>query len=129
MLSLAILAACSSAVDPLNVPSARAVSMIEGSSYRSGFTITDQDRIRRVMAFLSGMSGGMSIPDGTFPEPTHTIVVTDNTGVNLVVFVGKDWMGGRNNVGGRLARNRLRSITAEQRGDLLRLVGLRDSYP
>ena len=126
LLSLALLSACSAAVDPLKVPSASAVSLIEGKSYQSSFSITDPERIRRVMAFLSDLSSNMSVPAGTFPTPTHTIAITDNTGVNLVVFVGKDWIGGRNNVGGRLARNRLRSITVEQRSDLLRLAGLRD---
>lgn len=133
--SILALIACSSGIGPLQIPAAGTVSSIEGrisnsydvatNTYRDGVTISDPRQIQRVIDLLVTVNGDMEVPVGTFPTPTHTLVFTDSGGLKLVVFVGRDWVGGRNNVDGH-SENRLRGITDEQRSELLRAVGLKD---
>src|SRR5690348_16922217 len=101
-LLLVACSACSSRIDPLAIPSPNVVTSIEGTisnsydfdtkKYRDAVTITDLSQINHVIAFVSALNHNMEVPDGTFPTPTHTLVVNDNAGVNLVVFIGLDWV-------------------------------------
>ena len=68
----------------------------------------------------------MSIPFGTFPTPTHSIVVNDSRGINLVIFVGLDWIGGKNIIPGAVAQNRATGIRESQRRAFLDVVGIED---
>ena len=132
---IALLSACSSSVEPLRVPDAAAVSSIEGTisnsydiaaaAYRDSVAVTDPARIKRIIEFLTTLNSNMVVPPGTFPTPSHTLEFKDVGGVNLVVYIGLNWVGGRNNVQGG-SQNRLRNISNEQRTQLLQLVGLKD---
>ena len=129
------LTACSNSIGPLQIPAAETVSSIEGTisssydlptkTYRDSVTITDASQIRRVVSLLEALNSDMSVPFDTFPLSTHTLAFTDSGGVNLVVYIGLNWIGGRNN-GVEGSKNRLRSVTDEQRSELLNAVGLKD---
>jgi len=133
--SLLALIACASRVEPLRIPDASTVSLIKGtisnsydvatSTVRESVTITDPRRIQRVIALVGALNSDMSVPSGTYPTPTHTLAFTDSGDLNLVVFIGLNWVGGRNNNEGH-SQNRLRGITDDQRSELLRAMGLKD---
>jgi hypothetical protein len=122
-------------MEPLQLPAPATVSSIEGTisgswdpatdTNRGSVTITDPRHIQRVIELLGTLNSDMSVGPHTFPTPSHTLVFTDSGGVNLLVFVGSNWVGGRNNVEGR-SDNRSRVITPEQRSELLRVVGIKD---
>ncbi len=130
-----LLAACTS-VAPLKVPAAdRVVSIearisnsydIETTKYKGSVTITDPAKIAQVIAQVSQLNSGMSRSLDTTPTPTHTLVVTDKDQMGLVIFIGLNWIGGRNNVAGSAAEDRLRQISDEQRTALLNKVGIND---
>lgn len=132
---IGLLSACSSNVEPLRVPDASAISSIEGTisnsydvataAYRDSVFVTDPAHIGRIIEFLSKLNSNMVVPSGTFPTPSHTLEFKDVGGINLVVYIGLNWVGGRNNAQDG-SQNRLRNISDEQRKQLLQLVGLRD---
>lgn len=132
---IVLLSACSSSIEPLRIPDASAVSSIVGTisnsydiatgAYRDSATITDSAQIKRIIEFLSTLNSNMIVPLGTFPGPSHALEFKDTSGVNLVVYIGLNWVGGRNDVQGG-DQNRLRNISEEQRTQLLQLVGLKD---
>jgi hypothetical protein len=68
----------------------------------------------------------MAIPFGTFPSPTHSIVVKDSSGINPVIFVGLDWIGGNNFISRTVAENRATHISESQRAAFLKIIGIDD---
>ena len=134
---LVAVAGCSSTTAPLRIPSAAAVSSIEARTlsafdaaagkYHDSVTIEDPHQITLIIEFLSTLNSDMAVPLTTFPTATHSLIVSDTSGANLVVYVALNWIGGRNNVQGG-GENRLRNISDEQRAKILRLVGLKE-YP
>ncbi|MDQ8183412.1 hypothetical protein [Pelagicoccus sp. SDUM812005] len=95
--------------------------------YREEVVITDPIKIEKFTNFLSDLNKGMvELLFSTYPTPTHTIGFKDNNGTNLVVWIGFNWLGGRNNVEGRASTNRLTKISVEERRGLLQLLGLPD---
>jgi len=136
LVCLGLLAGCGSA-DPLMIPNAGDVRSIEAhvsnstfdpaaKSYTGKLIITDSKKIADVVHVLESLNNDMSIPSDNFPSPTHAIVFDDSTGKNLVVYVGLNWIGGRNNVSGAASTDRLRKVSEEQRQQFLQTVGIRD---
>ncbi len=123
-------------MDPLIIPSADSVTMIEGQitnsydfktkTYVGSVKITDQNKINKVIKYLRQINTGMSSATTTYPTPTHTIIVTDTENSNLVIFLGVNWIGGRNNVVGEASANRLTGLSDTKRKELLELIGIDD---
>lgn len=128
--------ACASSVAPLLIPKPGDAVSIDATisnsynpdtrSYRRAVHVEDQAKISDILGRVWDPNSGMTVPNGTFPTPTHAIVVNDRVNINLVVFIGLDWIGGRNIVPGRLAVNRARHISEAERASILRLVGIDD---
>ena len=88
--------------------------------------VKDQAKISEILGRISELNSGMTVPNGTFPTLAHAIVVSDKVNINLVVFIGLDWIGGRNLVPGKLAVNRARHISESERASILKSVGIDD---
>ena len=88
--------------------------------------VEDQAKIADILGRISELNRGMAVPNGTFPTPTHAIVVNDRVNINLVIFIGLDWIGGRNLSAGKPAVNRARHISESERASILKLVGIDD---
>jgi hypothetical protein len=111
---MSIVTACSSA-DPLRVLRANEVLSIDATisnsynsntkTYRGSVHIDDPKKVSEILGVFDELNHNMSIPFGTFPTPTHAIVVNDSRGINLVIFVGLDWIGGKNIISGTVAEN------------------------
>ena len=122
-----MLTACSSA-DPLKAPSANEVLSIDAtiSNSHNSLHIDDPKRISEILGVFGELNQNMSVPFGTFPTPTHSIVVNDLHGTNLVIFVGLDWIGGKNLIAGKAAEERATHVTESQRAAFLKVVGIDD---
>lgn len=128
--------ACASTAAPLVIPNAGEVVSIDATisnsynpetkSYRRAVDVEDLAKISDILGRIRDLNSGMTVPNGTFPTPTHAIVVNDRVNINLVVFIGLDWIGGRNIVPGKLAVNRARHISEAERASILKLVGIDD---
>ena len=128
--------ACTSTVAPLEIPKPGEVVSIDATisnsysadtkSYRGAVHVEDQARIADILARIGELNRGMTVPNGTFSTPTHAIVVNDRVNINLVIFIGLDWIGGRNLSAGKLAVNRARHISESERESILKLVGIDD---
>ena len=133
---LCVASACASSVAPLVLPRPSDVVSIDATisnsynpdtkRYRRAVHVEDQAKIGDILGRISELNHDMTIPTGTFPTPTHAIVVNDRVNINLVVFVGLDWIGGRNILPGKLAVNRSRHISEAERANILKLVGIDD---
>lgn len=132
---MSIVTACSSA-DPLRLPKANEVRSIDATisnsynsdtkTYRGSVHIDDPKKVSEILGVFDELNHNMSIPFGTFPTPTHSIVVNDSRGINLVIFVGLDWIGGKNIISGTVAENRATHISESQRAVFLKVVGIDD---
>jgi hypothetical protein len=130
-----MLTACWSA-DPLRVPSANEVLSIDAtiSNFHNADTKTDRGsvhiddpkKVSEILGVFGALNHNMSISFGTFPTSTHSIVVNDSRGINLVIFVGLGWIGGKNLISGTVAENRATHVTESQRPAFLRVVGIDD---
>jgi hypothetical protein len=133
---LCMASACASSVAPLVIPRPGEVVSIDATisnsynvdtkAYRGAVHVEDQAKISEILGRIRELNSGMTVPNGTFPTPTHAIVVSDKVNINLVVFIGLDWIGGRNIVPGKLAVNRARHISEAERASILKLVGIDD---
>jgi hypothetical protein len=132
---MSMLTACSSA-DPLKVPGANEVLSIgatisnshnaDTKTYRGSVHVDDPKKVSEILGVFRELNHNMSIPFRTFPTPTHSIVVNDSRGINLVIFVGLDWIGGKNLIFGTVAENRATHVTESQRAAFLKVVGIDD---
>lgn len=128
--------ACASSVAPLVIPKPGEVVSIDATisnsynpdtkSYRGAVHVEDLAKISDILGRIRDLNSGMTVPNGTFPTPTHAIVVNDSVNINLVVFIGLDWIGGRNTVPGKLAVNRAGHLSEAERASILKLVGIGD---
>lgn len=133
---LCVASPCASTVAPLVIPKPAEVVSIDATisnsynadakSYRGAVHVEDQAKIADILGRISQLNRGMTVPNGTFPTPTHAIVVNDRVNINLVVFIGLDWIGGRNLSDGKLAINRARHISESERASILKSVGIDD---
>lgn len=107
---------------PLELPEARDVRELIVSGNRGGdheiSRIRDSDTIGTVVGQLRAHNSGYAVPFGTFPGPEYTIVVRTDGGDRLVVWIGPDWLGGRE-LQPVLTEKRLRTLGSQERSDLL----------
>ena len=98
----------------------------ETGEHDGKITIMDPREIEEVMNILESVNSRMRGAATTFPTPTHTISFTDTSGTNLVMWIGVNWIGGRNNLEGSPSNNRLRPLHGEERTKLFRILGIED---
>jgi hypothetical protein len=126
---LGALTSCSPAVDrvapPLPLPAVHEVAHITASSGARGAVITDRESVERFLAFLTSHNDGWRIPAGTFPTPQWTIELAGEPGALLVLWLGPNWLGGREG-SGTARDNRLRDLSAKARLTLLDILGVMD---
>jgi hypothetical protein len=127
-LALMSIVTAGSSADPLRVPRAIDVLSIDAtmSNSRDSVHIDDPKKVSEILGVFDELNHNMSIPFGTFPTPTHSLVVNDSRGINLVIFVGLDWIGGKNIVSGTVAESRATHISESQRAWFLKVVGIDD---
>jgi len=121
-------------MDPLTIPAADRVISIETRfedfsdqrtmQHNKSITLSNPGKITAVIGVLKELNTEMRKAVTTYPTPTHTVVITDKDNLGLVVFIGKNWFGGRNNVDGEGGMNRLRVLSDEQRTLLLHSVSV-----
>jgi hypothetical protein len=129
MVSVGVLTGCSPSLDraapPLPLPAVHEVGHIAASSGARGALIADRASVERLLAFLAAHNDGWRRPTGTFPTPQWTIELVGERGVLLVLWLGPNWLGGRE--GAAPARdNRLRDLSAEARLTVLDILGVVD---
>lgn len=129
---LLLLAGCRD-LPPLQVPEPEVVTHVDIRPESAGglsrvpgpaSELRDPLRIGQLLFRVADLNADLHEPFAGFPAPTHTVMVHDTANVNLVLFIGRDWLGGRNNLPGDAAVNRLRDIDANERAELLALLGV-----
>ncbi len=86
--------------------------------------IKDNAQITSLIALLGGLNSNMYKTAFTYPTPQYGIVIHDREGTNLVVWIGPNWLGGRNNIKGPSAQERLTTLNETDRIKLLKLLGV-----
>lgn len=135
LLTIISLTACLP-MDPLIIPESNLVQKIEArisnsynietEKYEGNVEIKNIEKIQQVISFLENINSGMRQATTTYPTPTHTIIVTDKNNSRLLIFIGLDWIGGRNNIEGSASENRLRGLSQSEREKLLTILGIAD---
>jgi hypothetical protein len=135
-IALVIMAGCRP-LDPLIIPSVETVTIIEArisnsfdfesNSYNGSVKIDDPEKIEKIVDYLKQINSDMRTATTTDPTPTHTIILSDTENVNLVIFLGTNWIGGRNNVKGDASTNRQRILSDTKRKEFIGLLGV-DNY-
>ncbi len=132
---------CASTVKRLPVPERSTVNRVVVSGYdvavqnpeRAGETSSTRERperviddpqvIGRLVFFLIAHNTGWYVPWHTFPGPQYTVTLKRNQEQLLVVWVGTNWIGGREGTGEN-AGSRLRSVSEQERAEILGILGI-----
>jgi hypothetical protein len=85
------------------------------------FVIDDARTVERFLSFLRAHNNGWRTPWDTFPIPQYTVSLKRNKELVLVIWVGTNWLGGREGSGGD---NRLRSLSDQERTEVLQILGV-----
>jgi hypothetical protein len=121
----AAISSCASTAGHLPVPEASAVNRLEVS--RSGgdpereFVIEDAKTVERFLSFLRRHKDGWYKPWDTFPTPQYSVSLKRDDKLVMVVWVGTNWIGGREG-GDGAADNRLRSLSDRERAEILEIL-------
>lgn len=100
LLLIAGLAACSRPAPALTIPEASSVRRIEVIRWdaqgerRSTTTSTDSRLIEQLLAYLRAHGSGYRSHAGEWPAPEVTISFEARDSVPLVLWIGRDWLGG-----------------------------------
>lgn len=122
------LPSCASTASRLPVPESSAVGRVvvtlpgAGSQDRER-VIEDRKAVERFVAFLRAHNDGWRKPWGTFPTSQYTVSLKRGEELLLVVWVGTNWIGGREG-GGGASDNRLRSLSDRERAEVLEILGI-----
>ena len=125
---MAAIPSCVSTAGHLPVPETStavevAVSWPTASGKEREFVIEDPKAVERLLAFLRAQNDGWRRPMYTFPSGQYTISITRDKELLVVIWVGADWIGGREGSGGA-SDNRLRSLSEGKRAELLEILNL-----
>jgi hypothetical protein len=127
ILSLAVVLAAAVAsaepgVPPLPIPAAHDVDYIALSGGTNETIIRDPKAIAQFVAFLSARNTDWRKPWDTFPTPEWTIRLVGRRDDHLVLWLGPNWLGGRE---GQAAakNNRLRSLSQKEHDEVLKTLG------
>jgi hypothetical protein len=113
----------SSRAKPLTVPAAAQVTRItirEGSS-TSQRTISEPNQIADVIDFFAKHNDGWYTRMDTFPTGRYAVTVYANDRALMVVWLGPDWIGGRDGNQGA-SDNRLRALSTDEKRRLETLL-------
>ncbi|MDB5310616.1 MAG: hypothetical protein JWO38_4818 [Gemmataceae bacterium] len=118
---------CATPAGRLPVPDASTVGRVVVSWSGSGIGGPEQERViedpkavERLLAFLRAHNDGWRKPWDTFPTPQYTVHLKRNNELLLVVWVGANWIGGREGSGDS-SQNRLRSLSEQERAEVLEI--------
>lgn len=135
LVALLCVTGCNS-LDPLIVPDVKTVTMIEGriaNSYNSTtgehvgkVEIRDISSIKKIIEYFTHVNKDMESAFLAVPTPTHTIIVTGSNSDKLVIYLGANWIGGKNIISGVVYESRFRNISVDQRLQLLCLLSIDD---
>jgi hypothetical protein len=87
--------------------------------------IKNAKRIKRLVAFLKERNNGWHKPWDTFPTPGWTVSFEKGKEMPLVLWLGPNWLGGREGRGAA-ADNRLRSLSKKESDELFEILGIAD---
>jgi len=126
---LALTAACSRAAEPFIIPDLEDVeyasaSQINGTSTIWEHEIRDPKRIAPILARLRENNSGYQSTRPESSEQSHAISFAGKNGVLLMIWIGRDWLGGFDTVmeeGGGII-SRYRPLGASEREALLALI-------
>jgi hypothetical protein len=107
---------------PLPIPAAADVDRIVLSSGTNESVIRDRKAITQFVAFLSGRNTDWRKPWDTFPTPEWTIRLVGPSDDHLVLWLGPNWLGGREGHGAAKS-NRLRSLSQKEHDEALKMLG------
>lgn len=121
-------AGCNENVRPLPIPDAVGVERIvisydPDSIKGKEVVVKDANRIKRVLSFLKERNSGWEKTWHTFPSPQWTIRLEKGETLLLVLWLGPNWMGGREGQGDS-SDNRLRTFVKKDRDELFQILGL-----
>ena len=121
--ALAVGCASSSRAQPLTVPTAAQVTRItvRESSSTSQRTIREPNQIADVIDFFAKHNDGWYTRMDTFPTGRYAVTIYSNDRVLMVVWLGPDWIGGRDGNQGA-SDNRLRALSTDEKRRLERLL-------
>jgi hypothetical protein len=84
---------------------------------------TDPKAIARFLTYLRNHNDGWRKPWDTFPSQQYTASLKRGEELLLVVWVGTNWIGGREG-SGSASDNRLRSLSGRERTQVLDILGI-----
>jgi hypothetical protein len=131
VLLVAALAACSRPAPPLNLPEAESVFRIEvirwtpDGERRSTTRSTDPRLIEQLLAHLREHDAEYTTFPGRGPEHAYTISFEARDSVPLVLWIGRDWLGGVDEElepGGAVRLARRRPLGPAERERLIALL-------
>jgi hypothetical protein len=118
----AAIASAEPSAPPLPIPAAPDVDYIALSGGTSETVIRDPKVIAQFVAFLNARNTNWRKPWGTFPTPEWTIRLAGRRDDHLVLWLGPNWLGGREGKAG--ARdNRLRTLSQKEHDEALKMLG------
>jgi len=124
----AVIPSCASTASRLPVPESSAVGRVVVTLPGAGRqgrerVIEDRKAVERFVAFLRAHNDGWQKPWDTFPSSQYTVSLKRGEELLLVVWVGTNWIGGREGGGGS-SDNRLRSLSDRERAEVLEILGI-----
>ena len=118
----AVIASAESGAPPLPIPAAPDVAYIALTRGTSETVIRNPKIIAQFVAFLSARNTDWRKPWDTFPTPEWTIRLVGRRDDHLVLWLGPNWLGGRE--GQAAAKdNRLRSLSPNEHDEALKMLG------
>jgi hypothetical protein len=140
-LILFFLSGCSS-IEPLIVPNSSSIKKIAVKkiipyenyqntdnstlSTKNRFYIIDQIKINKITWHINQLNTNMKVSSwSTYPAPSYSLLFTDTEMKNLVIFIGENWIGGRNNIKGNASIKRHSFINEKQKKELFDLLGIK----
>jgi hypothetical protein len=118
----ATIASAEPGAPPLPVPAASDVDYIAFNGGTIETVIRDPKVITEFVAFLNARNTDWRKPWDTFPAPEWTIRLADRRVDHLVLWLGPNWLGGREGQAGA-KNNRLRSLSQKEHDEALRMLG------
>jgi hypothetical protein len=125
---LVMIPSCSTAEKGLPIPEASSISQMVVSwrgedGQERGSVVDDPKAIEHILQFLQNHNDGWRKPWDTFPTSQYSIALKQDTKLILVIWVGTDWIGGREG-DGDAEDNRLHSLSEPERAEMLGILGI-----
>lgn len=127
-LMTALLPSCAATAKQLPVPELKAdapLTLVWSGPYtdKAETTISDQKTITHFLEFVRSHNDGWREPWDTFPSPQYSLQIKRANELILVVWLGPNWMGGREGTADS-SSNRLRNLSDQEQAELHRILGI-----